>query len=225
MKNGNWENTYANGKQINSWPFSDLVSTFMRFKGKLISERKTTGQIRVLELGFGTGNNIEFFLSQGIDYFGIEFSPTAFEIAGSKFPQLSDRLKLGTFLTLEEFSGNFDAVIDRGSVTCCNSEDVKKAIASAHSSLGANGLYFGFDWFSKSHSDFSNEGVFIDSCTKTNFVDGQFKDTGVTHFVNLKELSQTFSAFEVLEMSEKKVFFQGTGHQFASWNIVARKAQ
>jgi hypothetical protein len=61
-----WESIYQEGKQLTVWPMSDLVSYVMR-------HAKPSGkQFRVLEIGCGAGANIPFFLSLGVEYFGVQ---------------------------------------------------------------------------------------------------------------------------------------------------------
>ena len=227
MLNQKWESVYSRGEQLNSWPFTDLVSLFIRYKSQLIMNKKHHGPLRILELGFGAGNNIGFFQSQGIEYSGIEFSETAYKLVLQKFPQLDQRnFKLGSFTDAMNYEDGFDAVIDRGSITCCNNSEVATAIQAVHDSLNTRGLFFGVDWFSKNHSDFLLPSTVIDNCTRTGFSEGQFKDTGTTHFVDRDEILETLNEFKILELTEKRVirnFPDIESHQFASWNIVAEK--
>ena len=113
MLNQKWESVYSRGEQLNSWPFTDLVSLFMRHKPQLIRNKQHHGPMRVLELGFGAGNNIEFFQSQGIEYNGIEFSETAYNVVLQKFPQLDrNNFKLGSFTETKNYEDGFDAHIN-----------------------------------------------------------------------------------------------------------------
>ena len=226
MSNSEWEAIYAKGEQLNIWPFTDLVSLFMRHQSSLIKNRINSGPLRVLELGFGAGNNIEFFLSQGFDYYGIEYSESAFKFACHKYPNLERHLILGSFSDIEQYECGFDAVIDRGSVTCSTNLEVEQTIGAVRNILKSSGLFFGVDWFSKNHSDFSLPSTFVDSCTRTDFAEGQFKNQGNTHFVNQEEILNTFIDFRVLSLTEKIVRTDAlnmNSHQFASWNIVAEK--
>jgi SAM-dependent methyltransferase len=227
MSEEKWEKIYSNGEQLNAWPFTDLVSLFMRNKYNLVNSRKHEGPFRVLELGFGAGNNIEFFLSQGIEYHGIEYSKSAFEWAQHRFSKLDPlNLKFGSFVNKELYDGKFDAIIDRGSVTCCTNLEVIQTMANVRDSLHAGGLFFGIDWFSKNHSDFSLPSTFVDSFTRKDFSEGQFRNTGLTHFVNHEEILNIFMDFQILSLTEKIIKSEEpktNSHQFASWSIVAQK--
>ena len=227
MSQQKWESIYSNGGQLNAWPFSDLVSVFMRHKSYLFDNKKHNGPLRVLELGFGAGNNIEFFLSQGIEYHGIEFSKSAFDWTKQRFSKLEvDNLVLGSFSNKKLYDGKFDAIIDRGSITCCTNLEVMQTMSAVSDSLNVGGLFFGVDWFSKNHSDFFLPSTFVDSFTRRDFAEGQFRNTGDTHFVNHEEILNIFKDFRIHSLTEKIVRSdvpKMNSHQFASWCIVAEK--
>ena len=71
------------------WPFSDLVSYVMRYV------RPSGPDFNVLELGCGSGANIPFFLSLGVNYYGLDGSVTIVEYLKQKFPQISGNIKCG----------------------------------------------------------------------------------------------------------------------------------
>ena len=218
-----WEMTYSSGKHANSWPWSDLVSLYFRYCKFLVLQDSYP---KVLELGSGTGNNYPFWRSLGADYFGIEFSASAVAISIDRFPELQNRLQTGDFSTLESTSECFDIICDRASVTHCSNLDTQKVILSSLNSLKRGGLYLGVDWFSKNHSDYCTPSTHIDANTRSDFMNGQFVGIGQVHFANREEMLGIFKDFEILELTEKIVtshYPDTDTHQFASWNIVARK--
>jgi SAM-dependent methyltransferase len=227
MSHKNWEAIYSKGQQLNAWPFSDLVSLFFTHKEQLKRNKKHEGPLKVLELGFGAGNHIDFFQSQGIEFNGIEISESAIDWATRAHPKLnSENFTLGSFVESSSYSGSYDAVIDRGSMTCCSNAEVSATLKEVQKVLRPGGLFFGVDWFSKNHSDFGLANTIIDSCTRTDFPKGQFKDTGKTHFVNREEILDTFRDFKVVSLTEKIVmnnYPNVESHQFASWSIVVEK--
>jgi len=218
-----WEETYASGRHINSWPWSDLVSLYFRYLEYL--GLRELGP-KVLELGPGPGNNFPFWRALSADYFGIEMSPSAIDICIKRYPELAGRLQNGDFSLLESNSRDFDVICDRASVTHCSSIEVQNVITMSFNSLKQGGLYMGIDWFSKNHSDFNLPGTVVDSNTKSGFTSGQFVGLGQVHFVDRAEMLHIFKEFEVLELTEKIVtshYPNSDSRQFAAWNIVARK--
>ena len=78
MFHKDWNKVYKEKQQIIHRPWDDLISNFNIFF-------KNKKKLRVLELGFGTGGNALFFLSNGIDYYGVEGSIHAVNIAKKNF--------------------------------------------------------------------------------------------------------------------------------------------
>ena len=220
-----WETVYDQGKQNNTFPWSDLVSLFFQFKPQLQTNRTN---LRVLEYGSGTCNNYPLFRFQEIEYWGVETSATANSISTKKFPELEPRLVNSTFLEIPKELSGFDFIIDRGSITCNSSSYIEKVIADIYSKLLPGGIFIGIDWFSDKHSEFQGGEEFDgDQLTKHKFKTGYFKNLGLTHFTNHSDLNKTLSDFEVLYIAEKMVDIKITklvpGSVFSSWSFVARK--
>ena len=80
MKNQNyifWENqVYKNGKQVNSFPFTSLVTTLNKFSKPGLS---------LLEIGCGTGNNFFLYHKLKLLASGSDISSTALKIAKKRF--------------------------------------------------------------------------------------------------------------------------------------------
>jgi len=218
-----WENTYAAGRHVNSWPWSDLISLYFHFRKLLEIE---DSHPKVLELGVGAGNNYLFWRSLQADYFGIDSSSSAIAICIEKFPELQHRLQTGDFSFLAADSGEFDIICDRASVTHCRNLQIENVISKSFKSLRRGGLYLGVDWFSKNHSDFNSPSTHIDANTRSNFLTGQFAGIGQVHFAERADMLDIFRDFEILDLTEKivtKHYPNQSKQIFASWNIVARK--
>ena len=171
-----WDSIYKEGKQLAIWPMSDLVSYVMRHA------KPSGNQFRVLEIGCGAGANIPFFLSLGVEYFGVEGSSFIVDSLIKRFPMLSDSIKCGDFTIKIPFEGQFDLVVDRSSLTHNSTDAIKKCLNIVSKRLKVGGKYIGIDWFSTNHSEYNKGIVAVDNNTKTDFKNGQFKDVGNVHF-------------------------------------------
>jgi SAM-dependent methyltransferase len=223
MSGHEWEKAYTLGKHVNSWPWSDLVSLYYRYQ-KLLGPFESGP--KVLELGPGTGNNFPFWRSVRADYFGIELSSHAIEISVDRYPELRDKLQNGDFSLLKSASMGFDVICDRASVTHCSNVEIQNVVNNSFNALKKGGIYLGIDWFSKNHSDFNLPSTYIDLSTKSEFMSGQFTGVGQVHFEDCAGMQSIFQDFDILELTEKIVsshYPEERTHQFASWNIVARK--
>ena len=71
-----WESNYLSGhSQLYPW---DLVVSFIFRNAPLKSPRKN---IKILEIGFGSGSNLWFAAREGFDVYGIEASKIAVNFA------------------------------------------------------------------------------------------------------------------------------------------------
>jgi len=215
-----WDACYSDNRQMSVWPWSDLVSLVNRYcKNLLISGG------RVLELGCGPGANIPFFLKYGIDYSAIEGSATIVDQLHHRYPSIEKQIYLGDF-TRNLFSLNgLDLIIDRASLTHNNTASIRRALEASWNALKPGGYYIGIDWFSGEHSDLSTGELIDDNNTVTKIKEGSFSGIGKVHFSDEIHLNDLFSRFEIilLEQKLKKRFMPADGHQFAAWNIVARR--
>lgn len=217
-----WEVRYAENTHMSVWPWSDVVSLVHRYCKRLVSDRRG----RVLEMGCGAGANIPFFLTMGMDYFAVEGSPTIVRQLQVRFPQLSNHIHCGDFTVDQPFDPTFDIVLDRASITSNNAASIKTALDIAYKALVPGGVFIGVDWYSLNHTDYSKGEPDVDPFTRCNYREGQFAELGSVHFSDENHLRELFSGFEILLLEEKLLrrLEPHDNHQFASWNIVARKS-
>jgi SAM-dependent methyltransferase len=217
-----WDDEYKRRLQLTSWPWSDLVSLINRnCKGVI----KTGGVI--FELGCGTGPNIPFFQSLGLDYYGVEGSETVVNSLQKKFPELVNNITHGDFTNKLSYSHlpDIDVVVDRAALTHNNLLAINCALENILDALKSGGYFIGIDWFSSKHSDFELGREGRDKNTRINIEKGQFKGLGNVHFSDEKHLRSLFSGFDIISLDEKVIhsYELQKNHKFASWNIVARK--
>ena len=217
-----WDKCYKDHTQLSVWPWSDIVSLVNRYGKELISVGR---RARVLELGCGAGANIQFFIALGMNYSAIEGSSTIVKQLHERYPDIADNIKVGDFTQVQPFQGGFDIVVDRASLTHNTTKAINSALQLAFDSLKPGGVFIGTDWFSKNHSDFKGGDQSEDEYTRINHTKGQFVGVGNVHFSDELHLRELFSKFEIIFI-EEKLFIRHEpkdNHQFASWNIVARK--
>lgn len=202
------------------WPWSDMVSYVMRYA------RPTGPGFRVLELGCGAGANIPFFLSLGVEYFGIEGSPAIVEKLKERYPALKDNIVAADFTLGIPFDGEFDLVVDRASLTHNATVAIVRCLDAVHAKLKPGGKYVGVDWFSTAYSDYRKGIAAEDEFTRTGYREGSFVDVGRVHFSDKSHLIDLFNQFEMMVLEHKIIQREipDNGWHFASWNLVVRKA-
>ena len=214
-----WEQIYRNGSNISIWPWSDLVSYIHRYAKPFSSGTK------VLEIGFGAGAIIPFFLSIGVDYFGIEGSDSIVARVRERYPELKDRLKTGDFIR-QNYLDTYDLVVDRSSMTHNDTNAIRAGLKNLCVAMKPGAKYIGIDWFSVEHSDFGL-GDSVDEFTRANITEGQFVGVGNVHFSTEEHLIELFSSagMELIRLEHKmyKTEIPKQEHIFAAWNFVAEK--
>tara|TARA_Y100000996_G_C22523973_1_gene643629 strand:- start:208 stop:873 length:666 start_codon:yes stop_codon:yes gene_type:complete len=214
-----WNTIYQKNLQINNWPFTDLISLIVNH---FDTKRKN---LRILELGSGSGPNIPFFLSLKMEYFGIDGSSSIIKKLKKKYPKIKNNLMACDFTSEIPFEKKFDLIIDRSSLTHNSTTDIERCLDLIEKKLNRNGKYLGLDWFSTNHFEYQNGSKSHDMFTKNNFKNGQFKKIGNVHFSNKTHILKLFQNFKIELLNEKiiKTKIPNQNNNLAFWNIVAKK--
>ena len=219
-----WESIYLTGKHKSEWPWSDLVSLFYKNCSSLLQKKN----LRVLELGCGSGANIPFFISLGVDYFAVDGSETVVKNLHKKFPYLKNNISVADFsIEIPKTLGKeFDLIIDRASITHNSTYGIKKTISLVRSRLAKNGFYIGVDWFSTDHSGYKMGDKGVDRFTRINLpANTEFFKTGNVHFSSKFHLKKLFEKFEIISLNKKiKIKEIPCSKYFeVKWDFVARR--
>jgi len=197
MSESSWETAvYGAGRQINRWPFSELISRTLRSLGNASPEETS-----VLELGCGTGNNLRFLAEEGFISFGIDSSPTAIE----KARELLDRhglhasLEVGDITDLPWPENSFDLVLDRAALVHNNPDRIRNALKEAHRTMKPGGKLISLGLKSMAHPDLEF-GQCQESGAWSRFEKGKFKGLGETSFFPVEEAERLFSDFEAVSV-------------------------
>lgn len=218
----NWEQSYSNNQQMSRWPWDDLITIFYRLGFGRVHPR-------VLELGCGSGANIPFFKSLGLDYSAVDGSKTIIEALQKTYPEYASTLAVADFTRAIPFEGPFDLIFDRAGLTCNSLASVKRAIMSAMELLRSGGTYIGIHWYS-SQSSWAQQGR--ESAGETNtregFLSGPFKGIEPVHFFSREEIQELFSGhnFIWLEHVERESFIHYSGDhntKLSMWNFAVQK--
>lgn len=147
-----WEKKYQAGHQ-ERYPWDVVVSFVYRNRPRDIP----ANQVKILEVGFGTGNNLWFAAREGFSVAGIEGSETAVKQARQRFEAegLEGDLRFGDFTALPFESNKFDLAIDRGALCCVGRTRIVQAIREVCRCLKL-GVKFLVQGYADSHTSFFN---------------------------------------------------------------------
>ncbi|MTI71348.1 MAG: methyltransferase domain-containing protein [Firmicutes bacterium] len=96
-----------------------------------------TKDIKILDIGVGTGNLSKLFLERGYDILGLDQSREMLNVAKNKFPNL--KLRPGDFLKIPFENNSFDIIVSTYAFHHLNNEEKKVAIKEMINVLNKNG--------------------------------------------------------------------------------------
>jgi len=215
-----WEKLYADTKHQSIWPWSDLVTLVMRH---VLPQYSQT--LEVLELGCGAGANIPFFQSLNANYFGVDISTTAIEQLHVRFPELKHSITTADFCRDLPFSGPFDLVVDRGSLTHNESESIRNCLESLKKRTHSNSMLVGIHWLSTESAHYNYGEPTVDPYCRTNFTSGRFAGVGIVHFASESHLRDILKEYEIISLQHVVIENREPSDysKVAYWNFVARR--
>jgi len=186
-----WEdNVYGQGRHLNRYPYHSVVGFVLTHFGPA-ADRST---VRILELGFGAGNNLWFAAREGFSVAGIEGSPTAVAYAKRRFADegLAGDMRVGDFAALPWPNESFDMVLDRQALAHTTKATIVRALEESHRVLKPRGRLLSIIYSDehpgracgtdRGHNDYDD------------FSDGYFAGLGTTHFATHREIDELFGA-------------------------------
>jgi SAM-dependent methyltransferase len=218
-----WEKEiYGEGRHLNRWPFDIVVSFVFRH----FPRDKPRRQVRILEIGCGSGNNLWFAAREGFAVAGIDGSPTAVEYARRRFREegLTADLRVGDFTELPFGDDSFDLTVDRGAITCCGRTAATRAVAEVRRVLAAGGKFL-FNPYSDHHTSHragqpGPDGVTVD------IAGGALTGVGQICFWSRSQVENLFAdGWELLNLEHLEInqLFPAAGDIHAEWRGIAQK--
>jgi SAM-dependent methyltransferase len=203
-----WEkDTYAKGKQLNKWPFSEVISDANRFLTKWSKPRAP----KVLEIGCGAGNNLWLFADLGFEVTGVDISKTAITAAREKLEKLNLRANLICQDISQNFnlSETFDLIIDRGTLCQIKFSDLISLIPKLFETMESSAYLYSYTLYGNNHPEkmFGRE---IENNTFDFFTDGYFQNVGQTTFFDdnlIKELFKKFDSLDIIRITSDIPYF------------------
>lgn len=217
-----WEKIF----QENEWGKYPSVPV-IRFIAKNFYKEKNRKDIKILEIGSGTGANLWFCAREGFCVIALEGSQTAVERMKNRFKEenLTDYLldsKIGNYLyTLDEIEDNsIDAIIDSESL-CCNSFDnSKKIIKKCFDKLKNNGVMMSLT-FSEGTWGFDEEEVDYHAILP---LKGPMANKGFTRYCTKEDIDKLYKLENsVIEKVERQEYYYDEESVVKEWIIEIRK--
>lgn len=224
------ENTYIHHWdekfRTRSWgryPPEDLV----RFIGRNY-KNTARDQVKILEIGCGTGANLWFLHREGYAVAGIDGSPAGIEIARKRLAEENENLdtvtpdfKVGDFSSLPWADNTFDVVVDIFALYANTRAVIDQTVSEIHRVLKPGGRFYTKMW-GRGCTGYG-EGIKIEDGTYDEIPRGVCHDMGVSHFVDEADIHDIFKNFQIDTIDVLSRSDQGGAIKIEEYMCVMRK--
>lgn len=218
-----WEEIFST-REWGKYPPEELI----RFVARNYYSAPSRDQVRLLELGCGTGANIWFMAREGFAAHGVDGSVSAVQKAAKRLQDenLKAELQVGDIAhakSLFASSVPFDAIVD----VCCLQHNrlqiVDQVIADCWEILKPGGKFFGM---LLADGSFGRQlGREIEPGSITDISDGPLKGVGLTHFFTLEEIQTLFRAYSGVKIEYSQWSLNNRQDILKNWVVIATKPQ
>ncbi len=134
----NWQSVFIEN-EWGKYPAESVI----RFVARNFYKSKRN-EIKILEVGCGTGANIWYLLRENFDAYGIDGSSVAIDRAKERFENenLVSKLECGDIMNLPYGDGFFDAVIDNECIYCNNFKNTETIMSEIDRVLKPKGKFY-----------------------------------------------------------------------------------
>jgi ubiquinone/menaquinone biosynthesis C-methylase UbiE len=215
-----WEDDiYAKGKQLNRWPFTDVVSAIIR-----ATIDKKRDEISILEIGCGAGNNVWFLAEEGFKGYGIDISSSAIEFGKSYLAcrGVNADLRVGDISSLPWQDESFNFVVDRGALTQIDYNHIEAVLAQVLRVLKPGGKMLCYTLYGFQHPD-RVLGTEVTHNTYDRFTGGLFSKVGLTSFFTVDDLRHLFRRFASVDIHRHVDYDEDDRILDESYSVTAAK--
>jgi SAM-dependent methyltransferase len=217
-----WEEKYRAGHR-QRYPWDVVVSFVFRNAPR----DRPRSDVRVLEVGCGTGSNLWFAAREGFQVAGVDASASAIDAARARFQEegLQGDLQVADFVALPFPDASADLALDRGALTCSGREAARRAIAEVRRVLKTGGRFL-FNPYSSEHSS-ARSGVPGPDGVVLDIAEGTLVGAGQICFYDLEDARAALGSgwsirsADHLQWEDRQ---QERRLRHAEWRIVAEKA-
>lgn len=210
-----WERVFRS-RDWGKYPPEELI----RFVARSYYAAPDRAQVRILEVGCGTGANIWYLSREGFSAYGIDGSSIAIEKARQRLKEesLAASLKVGDATALKKyFPLEFDAVIDIACLYSNESNDVEAILSQISQVLKPGGRFFGMMVAKGSWGD--GTGREIEPNTFTDITEGPYAGKGKAHFFSEEEIRRFLRHFSKVQIETTERSMENRKRRIAHWVV------
>lgn len=212
-----WDNVFLS-QEWGKYPSENLIQFVARNFYK-----KKREQIKILEVGCGTGANIWYIARERFSAYGIDGSKVALEIGRERLQKegLHADLTVGDIVKLPYKNDQFDAVIDNECIYANNANNSKKILAEIYRVLKPAGLLYSRTFSDKMYVGKQNKkhGEYEYS----EISDGPLAGKGFTRLSSEKTIKRLYSKFIDLNIDFLNCSVYNRAFTTNEWIIIGKK--
>jgi SAM-dependent methyltransferase len=184
-----WDEVFS-GQEWGKYPSENLIQFIARnfYKAK-------RDDIRILEVGCGTGANLWYISREGFQAYGVDGSAVAISQANERMKNenLSVTLQVADIVNLPFENNFFDAVIDNECIYSNNNENSQLIYNEIHRVLKPNAKFYSRTFSDKMFiGENANE---VGELEYTDIKSGPFKDKGFVRLSSKDSINATYGKF------------------------------
>jgi len=219
-----WDPTWETVFQNHDWgryPPEELI----RFIARRYFSAPERDQVKVLEVGCGTGANIWFLAREGFDAYGIDGSETAIFKAESRMREegVKAHLQVKDAITLAGVypAHHFDAVIDVACLQHNKLSAVDAILDQVYLVMKPGGSIYSMMVTSDSYG--ADLGKEIEPGTFIEVTEGPLHERGLGHFFTLEEVQLLFERFTDVQIEHSARSMGNRTNWYNHWVIEGLK--
>ncbi|MBP0726731.1 class I SAM-dependent methyltransferase [Bacillus sp. RG28] len=214
-----WEKIFKN-QEWGKYPSEDVIRCVARNFYKVENRQ----EIKILEIGCGTGANLWFVAKEGFSCYGIDGSAEAIKIASERinneFPYAKVELKIGDFSSLPYEDNMFDLIIDNEAICCNEFNDSIKIYEQIHKKLKNGGLLYTKTFAEGSWGFNTGELVGYNAWIVD---EGPLKGKGYSRFTKKEDIPKLLKGFSIKELEMVSRTADNLQQEVKEWVVIANK--
>ncbi len=219
--NKNWDNIFTE-TDWGKYPCEELI----RFVARNFFGSPKREEVKILEIGCGTGGNLWFLTREGFDVTGIDGSSVGVEKAEKRLTKngLSASLHVGDVMELPWDADLFDCVIDNECIYSNTFADSLKIINEVKRVLKPGGLFYSKTFMTGTSGDGMGDKLEGEKNTYTKLHGGALRTNyGVVRFTEEAEIDSLYGVFNIESIDFVNRSDKNRANEIKEWIIICRK--
>lgn len=220
-----WDKVWDEIFEKNEWgkyPPEELI----RFMARNFYTSPNRKDIKVLEVGSGTGANLWYLAREGFDVTGIDGSSVGVIKSAGRLKEeaLEAKVMVGDIINLPFVDNTFDCVIDNECIYSNSYKDSKKIINEICRVLKPKGKFFSKTFMVGTSGDGKGKKLEGEENTYLEIYDGALKkDCGIIRLTSEKEIYNLYKKFNIESIDYTIRTEKNRGQGIKEWIIVCSK--